>query len=61
MSTDLEKSKANKPELYKLAEEGKIRHLAGVDARYEIPEDPDVTLDIENKNIEVIIELIQSR
>lgn len=61
MSTDLEKSKANKPELYKLAQEGKIQHLAGVDARYEIPEDPDVILDIENKNIEVIIERIQSR
>jgi bifunctional enzyme CysN/CysC len=60
MSTDLETSKANKPELYKLAEEGKLQHLAGVDAPYDVPENPDVTLDIKNKNIETIIELIQN-
>ena len=61
MSSDLESSRANRPDLYKLAEDGKLRNLAGVDAPYEIPENPDVILDLENKNIETIIELIQSK
>ena len=61
MSTDLDTSKANKPELYKLAEESKLQHLAGVDFLYEVPENPDVTLDIENKNIEAIVEIIQNK
>ncbi len=61
MATDLEISKVNKPELYKMAEEGKLQHLAGVDAPYEVPENPDVTLDIDNKNIETIIEIIQNK
>ena len=61
MATGLEASKANRPGLYTLAAEGKISHLAGVDAPYEVPENPDVTLDIENKNIETIIELIQKQ
>ena len=61
MSTDLETSKANKPELYKLAEEGKLQHLAGVDAPYEVPENPDVTLDITADNVESIVEIIQSK
>ncbi|MCD6337367.1 MAG: sulfate adenylyltransferase subunit CysN [Candidatus Marinimicrobia bacterium] len=61
MSSDLESSRANRPDLYKLAEDGKLQNLAGVDAPYEIPENPDVILDLENKNIETIIELIQSK
>ena len=61
MATDLETSKNNRPDLYKKAEEGKLQHLAGVDAPYEVPENPDVTLDIDNKNIEAIIELIQNK
>lgn len=61
MSTDLETSKSNKPGLYKMAEEGKLQHLAGVDDAYEKPENPDVTLDIKNKNIETIVELIQNK
>jgi len=61
MSTDLETSKKNRPDLYKKAEEGKLQHLAGVDAPYEVPENPDVTLDIDNKNIEAIVELIQNK
>ncbi|MEA3392211.1 MAG: sulfate adenylyltransferase subunit CysN [Candidatus Marinimicrobia bacterium] len=61
MSTDLDTSKVNKPELYKLAEESKLQHLAGVDFLYEVPENPDVTLDIENKNIEAIVEIIQNK
>ena len=61
MATDLETSRKNKPELYKKAEDGKLRHLAGIDAPYEVPENADVTLDIENKNIEAILELIQKK
>ena len=61
MATDLEKSKANKPDLYELAEEGKVHHLAGVDAPYEIPENPSVILDFDNKNIEAILDIIQNK
>jgi adenylyl-sulfate kinase len=61
MSSDLESSRSNNPDLYKLASEGKLQHLAGVDAPYEVPENPDVILDLENKNIETIIELIQNK
>ncbi|MCK5817237.1 MAG: sulfate adenylyltransferase subunit CysN [Candidatus Marinimicrobia bacterium] len=61
MSSDLDSSRSNSPELYKLASEGKLQHLAGVDAPYEVPENPDVILDLENKNIETIIELIQNK
>ena len=61
MSTDLETSKANKPELYKMAVEGKLPHLAGVNDTYEVPENPDVKLDIKNQNIETIVELIQNK
>jgi adenylyl-sulfate kinase len=61
MATDLETSKKNKPDLYKKAEEGKLRHLAGVDAPYEVPENPDVTLDFKSKNIEAIVEIIQNK
>ncbi len=61
MSSDLESSRSNSPDLYKLASEGKLQHLAGVDAPYEVPENPDVILDLENKNIETIIELIQNK
>ncbi|MEA2078167.1 MAG: sulfate adenylyltransferase subunit CysN [Candidatus Marinimicrobia bacterium] len=61
MSTDLATSKANKPELYKLAEENKLQYLAGVDTPYEVPENPDLTLDISDKNVEAIVELIKKR
>ncbi len=61
MSSDLESSRANRPDLYQLADEGKLQHLAGVDAPYEVPENPDVVLDLENKNIETIIKLIQNK
>lgn len=61
MSTDLEKSKSNKPELYALAEEGKLQNLAGVDAPYEVPSDADVILESNDSGIENIVELIQSK
>jgi adenylyl-sulfate kinase len=61
MATDLETSKKNKPDLYKKAEDGKLQHLAGVDAPYEVPENPDVTLDFKSKNIEAIVEIIQNK
>ncbi len=61
MSTDLETSKIHAPELYKLAEEGKLQHLAGVDSPYEIPKNPDVTLDIKTASVESIVEIIQSK
>ncbi|MFO8162958.1 MAG: adenylyl-sulfate kinase, partial [Desulfatiglandales bacterium] len=37
MDEDIEYCKKNKPELYKLAEEGKISNMPGVDIEYEPP------------------------
>jgi adenylyl-sulfate kinase len=59
MSTGLAESRKNRPELYELAEQGKVRHLAGVDAEYEAPEHPDIVMDAGNKDIEKIVEILQ--
>ncbi len=59
MATGLKESRANRPELYRLSEAGKVQHLAGVDIPYEAPPTPDLTLDAGNKNVEKIVELLQ--
>ena len=49
MDADLETCRKNKPEPYRLAEEGKLTRVPGMDGDYEIPKDPDLTL-AEHKN-----------
>ncbi len=39
--------KNDKYGLYKNADEGKLKYLAGVDEEYEIPENPDLVIDVE--------------
>lgn len=60
MATDLETSRKNRPELYADAKQGIIRNLAGVNIRYEKPEHPDLVIQLEDKKVEEIIELIQN-
>lgn len=50
MNADLEYCKRNKPEMFDKAEEGKIKYMPGIDAEYETPADPVLTLSPENKD-----------
>jgi bifunctional enzyme CysN/CysC len=60
MATELQRCRQNRPELYKDAEEGKVRYLAGVDIPYEAPETPDLRMDLDNIDIEKVVDLIQN-
>ena len=59
MDSDLDYSMKNKPELYKLAEQGKVSELPGVDVSYERPEDPSLTCKPELNNLQAIINFLQ--
>lgn len=54
MDSDLDFSQKNKPELYKLSDEGKISGLPGVDIPYETPESPALTCKPDADNLESI-------
>ncbi len=54
MDSDLEFSKKNKPELYKLCDEGKISGLPGVDIPYEKPANAVITCKSGGDNLELI-------
>ncbi len=50
MNADIDYCQKNdKYGLYKLAQEGKLSHLAGVDEEYEVPTNADVVVGVENK------------
>lgn len=63
VNTDLKTSRLNKPELYKLAEEGKLRHMPGLDERYEEPDAPDIILEPEDaaKNPDKLLEYLNAK
>ncbi|WP_136480576.1 adenylyl-sulfate kinase [Cognatitamlana onchidii] len=44
--------------LYKRVRKGEIKNFTGIDAPYEVPVQPDMTIDTENKDIVDIIEAI---
>ncbi len=50
MDADLEYCKNNKPDLFIMAEERKIKHMPGVDMEYEAPGQAAMTLSPENKD-----------
>lgn len=54
MESDLDFSQKNKPELYRLSDEGKISGLPGVDIPYETPESPRLTCKPDGDNLESI-------
>lgn len=53
MDASLEYCKNNKPELYKLLEEGKTKNLPGVDLEYEVPTDAKLTLKPEENELNI--------
>jgi len=54
MESDLDYSQKNKPDLYKLSEEGKISGLPGVDIPYEKPDHPSLVCKPDGDNLEMI-------
>ncbi len=61
MTSDLEYCRNNKPELYKLADEGKISGLPGVDIPYEKPSDAALTCDPARENLDRIINYLEKQ
>lgn len=53
MDASLEYCKNNKPELYKLLEEGKTKNLPGIDLEYEVPSDAKLTLKPEENELNI--------
>jgi len=60
MEASLEYCKNNKPELYKLIEEGKTKNLPGVDLEYEVPTDAKLHFnpDENNQNIDKVLDYL---
>ena len=54
MDSDLAFSRKNKPELYRLSEEGKIAGLPGVDIPYEAPASPELICKAGGDNLKAI-------
>lgn len=44
--------------LYQKARQGKVKDFTGIDSPYEPPENPDVTIDTENKTVEECVHII---
>ena len=61
MDADIELCRKNKPELYKLADEGKAFNMPGVDTAYEPPVKPDIKLSLDESrlNKEVIVDYLK--
>jgi adenylyl-sulfate kinase len=53
MRAGLDYCRTNKPELYLKVEKGELRHLPGVDEAYEMPESPQLTFDVTEKQADV--------
>ncbi len=60
MDASLEYCKNNKPKLFQLAEKGDLRHMPGVDEKFEAPENAVLTLNPEGdgRNTERIVEYL---
>lgn len=63
MSTKLEDCKNYRPDLYKLAENGAVSHIPGLDDNYDEPDSPDITINIDNykDNIDSVFQLLHSK
>jgi len=60
MDADLEFSRKNRPALWQKAERGEIENMPGLDANYEIPKNPDLTLNPEygDANCDLILDFL---
>ncbi|MCF8217477.1 MAG: sulfate adenylyltransferase subunit CysN [Bacteroidales bacterium] len=61
MDADLDYCKSNKPEMFEKAINGKINYMPGIDAEYEKPQSPVMTLNPETKNkwIEEVVNYLE--
>lgn len=55
MDANLQYCRTHKPELYDLSDQGKVSGLPGIDLPYENPEQPQITCNPDNNNLEAII------
>ena len=62
VSTSIEEcEKRDVKGLYKAAREGKIAYFTGISSPYEVPENPDVTIDTEKMGVEECVDQILSQ
>jgi adenylyl-sulfate kinase len=61
MDADVEFSKKNRPQLWNMAEKGEIENMPGLDARYDIPEHPDLVLKPEDSNGEEVMNYLAQK
>ncbi|MDA3819155.1 MAG: sulfate adenylyltransferase subunit CysN [Candidatus Delongbacteria bacterium] len=62
MDAALESCRKSKPDLYNLADKGKLKYMPGLDERYEKPENPTLRLKPENKesNMDKILDYLNA-
>ena len=63
MDSNVEQSRKARPELYELAQQGKIEDLPGIDSKYEIPESPALVCQPEEdgENRKKVVEYLEER
>ncbi|PLW98186.1 MAG: bifunctional sulfate adenylyltransferase subunit 1/adenylylsulfate kinase [Marinilabiliales bacterium] len=63
MDADVEKGRKARPELYELAEQGKIEDLPGIDGVFEIPAKPDIVCQPEEdgENRKKVVEYLEEK
>jgi len=61
MAADLDYCRTNKSDLYKMADEGQLKHMPGVDEVFDIPENPALSLEPKSleDNCQKLIELLE--
>ena len=61
MDSDVAYCRNHKPELYQLADQGRIQGLPGVDINYEVPEHPDIRCKADKDNLAVILDYMEKQ
>jgi len=63
MDADSEFSRQNRPHLWEMADDGKIENMPGLDAKYDIPQNPELTLKPEDheSNDDKIMEYLRGK
>ena len=63
MDADVEYSRNNRPQLWQKADRGEIENMPGLDAKYDIPKKPDITLlpEDQERNDDRILEFLREK
>ena len=63
MDADVEFSRKNRPQLWQKADRGEIENMPGLDAKYDIPKKPDITLlpEDQERNDDRILEFLREK